>query len=357
MLNVATAVSTVKCKTCEGFTMLEIIWFALWALLWGIYLTLDGFDLGVGILMPFLAHNDNERRVFYNSVGPFWDGNEVWLITAGGVTFAAFPTAYAVMFSALYAPLLILLFALILRAVALEFRSKLSNPLWRKKWDCMLFLSSLVPTIILGAFFSNLFIGIPIDQDGVYHGNLLKLLNPYALVGGIFFLALFCLHGALWVSFKSTGQVHARTTAMAKKLWSATLLLAVIYLIMTAFYTEFFRKPAAYAPLVIAVVGLLCVRFFLKADRLIEAFLSNAVMILGTTFFGVVGMFPNLVPSNMSPAFSLNIYNASSSPLTLKIMLGICICVVPIVLIYQWWVYRVFSHKITDQDLDGPGAY
>lgn len=337
--------------------MLETIWFALWALLWGIYLALDGFDLGVGILMPFLAHNDNERRVFYNSVGPFWDGNEVWLITAGGVTFAAFPTAYAVMFSALYAPLLILLFALILRAVALEFRGKLPNPLWRKKWDRMLFLSSLVPALILGVFFTNLFIGIPIDQDGVYHGNLLMLLNPYALMGGIFFLSLFCLHGALWVAFKSVGMVHARTVALAKKLWVLTLLLAVIYLGMTALNTDFFHKPHAYAPLVIAVIGLLCVRFFLGADRLVEAFLSNVVMILGTTFFGFIGIFPNLLQSNLSPEFSLNIYNAASSPLTLKIMLGITICVVPVVLIYQWWVYRLFSHKITDRDLNGPGAY
>lgn len=337
--------------------MLETIWFALWALLWGIYLSLDGFDLGVGILMPFLARNDNERRVFYNSVGPFWDGNEVWLITAGGVTFAAFPTAYAVLFSALYAPLLILLFALILRAVALEFRGKLTNSLWRSKWDCMLFLSSLVPTLILGVFFSNLFTGIPIDQDGVYHGNLLMLLNPYALIGGIFFLALFCLHGALWVSFKSIGIVHARTMALSKKLWLVTLLLAIIYLGMTAFNTGFFQKIPAYAPLAIAIIGLLCVRFFLGADRLVEAFLSNVVMILGTTFFGFIGIFPNLVPSNLSSEFSLNIYNAASSPLTLKIMLGITICVVPIVLIYQWWVYRLFSHKITDRDINSPGAY
>ena len=337
--------------------MLETIWFALWALLWGIYLALDGFDLGVGILMPFLARNENERRVFHDSVGPFWDGNEVWLITAGGVTFAAFPTAYAVMFSALYAPLLILLFALILRAAALEFRGKLANPLWRKKWDGILFLSSLAPTLILGVFFSNLFIGVPIDQDGVYHGNLLMLLNPYALMGGIFFLSLFCLHGALWLAFKSVGQVHMRTATLAKKLWLITLILALAYLGMTAFHTDFFHKPDVYVPLAIAVIGLLCVRFFLGADRLIEAFLSNMVMILGTAFFGFIGIFPDLVPSDISPEFSLTIHNAASSPLTLKIMFGVVICVVPIVLLYQWWVYRLFSHKITDQDIDGPGAY
>lgn len=337
--------------------MLETIWFALWALLWGVYLSLDGFDFGLGLIMPFIARDDTERRIFYNALGPFWDGNEVWLITAGGVTFAAFPGAYAVMFSALYAPLLILLFALIVRAAAIEFRSKLPSPRWRGRWDGLLFVCSLVPTLILGVFFSNLFIGIPIGEGGVYYGNLLMLLSPYPLIGGVFFVALFSLHGALWLAYKSIGDIHRRALACANRLWLLTLLLAILFLGMTAFYTSFFERAATWLPLALAVAGLLCVRLFLARDRVPEAFLANIVMILGTTFFGFTGLFPNLVPSDLSPEFSVTIYNGASSTLTLEIMLGIAICVVPIVIAYQIWVYRLFRHKITDQELNSPGAY
>ena len=160
---------------------METIWFFLWTLLWAVYFILDGFDLGMGSLMPFLASNDHERRVIYNAQGPYWDGNEVWLITAGGVTFAAFPNAYAVMFSALYAPLLILLFCLIFRAVAFEFRGKGDSCTWIFSWDVCMTLGSFLPALLLGVAFANLFMGIPIDGNGVYHGNILKLLNPYGL--------------------------------------------------------------------------------------------------------------------------------------------------------------------------------
>ena len=164
--------------------MLETTWFVLWGLLWAVYFVLDGFDFGMGTLLPFLAKNDEEKRIIYNAAGPYWDGNEVWLITAGGVTFAAFPKAYAVMFSALYAPLLILLFALIFRAVSFEFRNKKDCPQWRKFWDACQFLGNFLPALLLGVAFANLFMGIPIDGNGVYHGNIIKLLNPYGLAGG-----------------------------------------------------------------------------------------------------------------------------------------------------------------------------
>ena len=177
--------------------MLETIWFVLWTLLWAVYFVLDGFDLGLGTLLPFLGKTEEERRIMYNAAGPFWDGNEVWLISAGGVTFAAFPKAYAVMFSALYAPLLILLFALIFRAVSFEFRNKVESAAWRSLWDGVHFLANLIPSLLLGVAFANLFMGIPVDAQGVYHGSLLGLLNIYGLAGGVFFVCMFVLHGAI----------------------------------------------------------------------------------------------------------------------------------------------------------------
>ena len=198
---------------------LQVIWFILWALLWAVYFVLDGFDLGLGSLLPFIGSNEEERRIMYNAAGPFWDGNEVWLISAGGVTFAAFPKVYAVMFSALYAPLLILLFALIFRAVSFEFRGKVESGVWRGFWDLVHFLSNLVPSLLLGVTFANLFMGIPIDGEGVFHGTLMGLVNGYGIAGAIFFLVMFMLHGSLWLAIKSQGELQTRAVASANLLW------------------------------------------------------------------------------------------------------------------------------------------
>lgn len=198
---------------------LQVIWFILWALLWAVYFVLDGFDLGLGSLLPFIGSNEEERRIMYNAAGPFWDGNEVWLISAGGVTFAAFPKVYAVMFSALYAPLLILLFALIFRAVSFEFRGKVESGVWRGFWDLVHFLSNLVPSLLLGVTFANLFMGIPIDGEGVFHGTLMGLVNGYGIAGAIFFLVMFMLHGSLWLAIKSQGELQTRAVASATLLW------------------------------------------------------------------------------------------------------------------------------------------
>ena len=194
---------------------LQVIWFILWALLWAVYFVLDGFDLGLGSLLPFIGSNEEERRIMYNAAGPFWDGNEVWLISAGGVTFAAFPKVYAVMFSSLYAPLLILLFALIFRAVSFEFRGKVESGVWRGFWDLVHFLSNLVPSLLLGVTFANLFMGIPIDGEGVFHGTLMGLVNGYGIAGAIFFLVMFMLHGSLWLAIKSQGELQTRAVASA----------------------------------------------------------------------------------------------------------------------------------------------
>ena len=335
--------------------MLETTWFVLWGLLCAVYFILDGFDFGMGTLLPFLARNDDEKRIIYNAAGPYWDGNEVWLITAGGVTFAAFPKAYAVMFSALYAPLLLLLFALIFRAVSFEFRNKKDCACWRKFWDACQFLGNFLPALLLGVAFANLFMGIPIDGDGVYHGNLLKLLNPYGLAGGIFFVVIFCLHGSLWLALKSSGDIHDRAVGTARMLWPFLVALVIAFLALTAFYTDLYANYMAHPALlivpIIAVAALLTMRAMLAGDNLLGAWFCSALFILAVTFFGVLGMFPGIIISSIDPAYSVTAFNGASSPLTLKIMLGVTLACIPVVIAYQAWVYYTFAHKVTPESL------
>lgn len=341
--------------------MLEGTWFIIWGLLWAIYFILDGFDFGLGTMLPFVAKNDAERRIMYNAAGPFWDGNEVWLITAGGVTFAAFPTAYAVLFSALYAPLLMLLFGLIIRAVSFEFRNKVDCGRWRKAWDTCHIVGNLVPALLLGVAFGNLFLGIPIDGDGVYHGNILKLLNTYGLVAGILFVMMFCMHGMIWLAVKSSSILHDRAISLAKNLWCWVTVVAVVFLIMTYTYTDLFnnyiRLPVLFLLPVLAVAALFATRVMLHHGRIVYAWACSAAFIGLVTLFGVVGMFPRLIPSSLDPNFSLTIHNAASSPFTLKVMLVVAIITVPIVIGYQTWVYFTFSHKVTEEDLASKTVY
>lgn len=341
--------------------MLETIWFVLWGLLWAVYFLLDGFDLGAGSLMPLLAKDEKDKRVFYQALGPFWDGNEVWLITAGGVTFAAFPSAYAVMFSALYTPLLLLLFALILRGVAFEFRSKIDSDGWRKLWDACLVIGSFVPALLLGVAFANIFQGIPIDTQGVYHGNLFKLLNPYGLLGGILFVLLFAQHGALWLSIKAPGQLKERALAMAGKIWWLTLLAAVFFLWTTLYatklYDNYLAAPALWILPLLAVAALVATKVLTAKGGGWPAWGASGLTIVACTFFGVAGLYPNLLPSNLDPAASQTIHNAASSPLTLKIMLGVALTMVPVVIGYQFWAYRTFRHPVTEADLAHEEAY
>jgi cytochrome bd ubiquinol oxidase subunit II len=334
---------------------METIWFLLWGLLWAIYFMLDGFDLGLGALSPFVAKSEDDKQILYQSMGPFWDGNEVWLITAGGVTFAAFPTAYAVMFSALYSPLMLILFALIIRGVALELRNKVEGRGWRDAWDICLFVGSLAPALLFGVAFANIFQGIPIDAAGVYHGTLFTLLNPYGLLGGLLFLCLFCYHGALWLGIKATGELEARALKYARFLWPLVLVLAVLFLaaswFVTPLWANYLQNPLLLIVPAIAVAGLLATRFFLQAGAAWKAWFASSAVIVGSTLFGVIGMYPNLLPSSIDPSASLNVTNASSSPLTLKIMLGVALVMVPIVIAYQVWVYYYFRHEVTKEDL------
>jgi cytochrome d ubiquinol oxidase subunit II len=341
--------------------MLQTIWFALWGILWAVYFMLDGFDFGIGTLNPFLARNETDRRISYNAMGPFWDGNEVWLITAGGVTFAAFPTTYAVMFSSLYAPLLLILFCLIIRGAAFEFRSKVDDRGWRVLWDICHFIGSVGPALLFGVAFANIFQGIPIDKQGVYHGSLLGLLNPYGILGGLLFVLLFLVHGALWLTIKASGPLEERAGKAASGLWWPLAIVAVVFLVATWFKTGLYNNYLAYPILwlvpVVAVVALLLNKVFIFRKAWWKAWFASSVTIVGATLFGVAGLFPKLLPSSLDPAASLTAFNSSSSPLTLTIMLVVALIFVPIVIIYQTWGYYVFKDKLTAENLASDEAY
>jgi cytochrome d ubiquinol oxidase subunit II len=341
--------------------LLQTIWFFLWGLLWAIFFMTDGFDFGIGSLLPVLGKTEQDKRLMINAMGPLWDGNEVWLITAGGVTFAAFPLVYATMFSALYTALMLILFALILRGVAFEFRHQVESDAWRKLWDTCIFVGSFAPALLFGVAFGNIFQGIPIDGEGIYQGNLLTLLNPYGLLGGLLFVSLFLVHGSLWLAIKTEGDLHDRSVGLANKLWPVEVGVAVIFLIATAIFTPLYNNylamPALLLVLVGAVVALLGIKFFLYQRAYFKAWFASAGTIVLCIFFGVIGLFPNLFPSSINAEYSLSAYNASSSPLTLKIMLIVVIIFVPIVLAYQIWAYNLFKVKLKKEDLDLDGAY
>jgi cytochrome d ubiquinol oxidase subunit II len=334
--------------------LLVTIWFLLWGVLWAVYFMLDGSDLGLGTVMPAVAKTEEERKLVYRSMAPFWDGNEVWLITAGGVTFAAFPATYAVLFSGLYTPLMLILFALIFRGVTFAFRGKVDDPKWRNIWDLALVLGSFLPALLFGVAFANLFQGLPIDGEGIFQGNLLTLLNPYGIAGGLLFVVIFAMHGSLWLTNKSEGALQTRAGDLAKKIWPVVLLLAVIFLLatvrMTNLYDNYLANPVLFLIPGAAVFALLATRALMALAAWWKAWIASALTIASTTLFGVVGLYPNLIPSTIDPRFSMTVTNSSSSPLTLKIMLGVALTFVPMVIAYQIWVHFLFKDALTDDE-------
>lgn len=340
---------------------LQVVWFILWAVLWAVYFMLDGFVLGTGMLHIFLGRNDGERRVIINTIGPVWDGNEVWLITAGGATFAAFPTTYALMFSYLYTALLLLLFALIIRGVSFEFRSKEDSTLWRKSWDYAVLVSSFVPALLFGVAFGNIFAGLPMDAAG-YHGSLLYLLNPYGILTGILFVLLFLVHGALYLSCKTTCDLSMRARSLAGKAWSALFVVAIAFFAYTNYstrlYDNYLSNPLLFIIPVAAVAALLGTRFLMAKDKFFTAFASSCVTVVMVIFTGVAGLYPSLIPSSLDPAYSLTVFNSSSSPYTLKIMTVVVILFLPVVIAYKIWIYRLFRGPVTVESvLDDKQAY
>jgi len=332
-----------------SYEVLQIIWFILIAVLWIGFFFLEGFDFGVGMLMPFLGKNDTERRAIINTIGPHWDGNEVWLLTAGGATFAAFPHWYATLFSGFYPALFLLLLALIVRGVAFEFRSKDANPKWRTLWDWCVFTGSLLPALLLGVAFANLAHGVPINADMHYTGTFWTLLNPYGLLGGVGTIGIFLLHGAIFLDLKSEGAIRERAHTFARKFWLVQVILTLALLVSTYFFTDILDQLGV-NPGIVPITGfitMLLTGTFLNRKMIGWAFAMTGITLALTLTTAFMIMFPRVMISTLNPDWSLTIYNASSSPYTLQVMTIVALIFTPIVLAYQAWTYWVFRKRIS----------
>jgi cytochrome d ubiquinol oxidase subunit II len=330
---------------------LNTLWFVLISVLFIGYFFLEGFDFGVGILLPFLGKDDTDRRVILNTIGPFWDGNEVWLITAGGAMFAAFPNWYATMFSGFYLALFLMLVALIVRGVAFEFRSKDKNPTWRTVWDWMIFIGSFVPALLWGVAFGNIIRGVPIDANMQYVGTFWTLLNPYALSGGLAALSAFTLHGAVFLSLKTNGEIMERAHTAATRLWLPTVVLVFLFTIAGYFATDMFSRLGLDPGVVPIGAGaaLLAAGWFINRRYHGWAFVMTGLTIVLSAATVTIGLYPRLMVSSLNPDWSLTIYNASSSHYTLTVMSIVAAIFVPVVLLYQGWSYWVFRERIGRQ--------
>jgi cytochrome d ubiquinol oxidase subunit II len=323
---------------------LTTVWFGLIAVLWAGYFLLEGFDFGVGILLPVLGRDERERRVLINTIGPVWDGNEVWLLVAGGATFAAFPEWYATLFSGFYLPLLIILVALILRGVAFEYRGKIDSATWRRRWDACIIGGSLVPALLWGVAFGNIVRGVRLDTNHEYVGSFFDLLNPYALLGGLTTLTLFTLHGAVFIALKTDGRIRRHAGDLALRLGVAAVVVAGGFLLWTQL-----GHGDGYGWVLSAGAALTLVGAVAAAYRRREglAFLGTAATIVLATAALFVTLFPNVLPSTIDAAYSLTTTNAASTPYTLKIMTWVAVVFTPIVLGYQAWTYWVFRRRLT----------
>ncbi|MEW6509666.1 MAG: cytochrome d ubiquinol oxidase subunit II [Bacteroidota bacterium] len=336
---------------------LNSIWFLLIGVLLTGYAILDGFDLGVGALHLF-TRGEADRRTLINAIAPVWDGNEVWLLTGGGALFAAFPAVYATVFSGFYLALVLLLLALIFRAVAMEFRGKVDSPGWRTFWDWSFGLGSALPALLLGVAFGNILRGIPIDAAGTFTGSFFGLLNPYAVLIGLLSLTLFSMHGATYLTVKTDGDLRKQMTGYASRLWMAFILL---YIIATAYslleapflFRDLLGNPIFWVFFILFLAAGLLHPVALKGEKFFRAFLLSCIMVAGTIGLSAVSLFPLLVPSITDLAYSLTIYNASSTQGTLSVMLIIALIGMPFVIAYTWFIYRAFKGKV----ILGPDSY
>jgi cytochrome d ubiquinol oxidase subunit II len=329
---------------------LNTIWFVLIGVLITGYAILDGFDLGVGVLHLF-THDSQERRLYLNAIGPVWDGNEVWLLTGGGALFAAFPMVYATVFSGFYLAIMLLLVALIFRAVSLEFRGKVDSERWRRIWDWAFGLGSLLPAVLFGIAIGNIVRGVPIDAAGRWAGSFPGLLNPYAILIGVFSLILFTMHGAIYLTLKTDGALRERMIVWASGSWIAVVVLYFLATLATIFVSPFLfegmvRNPLFWVLFILLLVSLLTIPAFLKAARHVRAFLASSLAIACIIGLSAVSLFPRLVPSSIDLAYSLTITNAASSQTTLATMLIIALIGMPLVIGYTIFIYRVFKGKV-----------
>ncbi len=328
---------------------LNDLWFVLISILFIGFFFLEGFDYGVGILLPFLGKNDTERRTIINTIGPVWDANEVWMITAGGAIFAAFPQWYATLFSGFYLALVVILLALILRGVAFEFRSKDDDPRWRKTWDWAIFFGSAIPALLWGVAFGNLVKGTPINATMHFTGNFFDLLSPYTLICGAAGLAVFILHGAIFLSLKTDGSIRERAEALTQQLWPVVAVIAGVLAVANYTYIDIFDKIGVNPGImpIASAAALLTVGYYIRQKQYGWAFvLMGATILLSVaTFFWF--MYPNVMVSSTAAANSLTVESAAASDTTLKIMTVVALVMVPIVLLYQGWSYWVFRHRLT----------
>ncbi len=338
---------------------LTTLWFILIAVLWVGYFVLEGFDFGVGILLPIVAKNDRERRVLINTIGPLWDGNEVWLLVAGGATFAAFPEWYATLFSGFYLPLFLILVSLIMRNVAFEYRGKRDDAAWRRRWDLAIIGGSLVPALLWGVAFGNIVRGVDIDERKEYVGTFFDLLNPYALLGGLVTLSLFVTHGAVFLSLKTLGDVRVRARRVALTSGLVAAGLAVVFLLWTYVSRDDAQHRTVFAVLAaLAAVALLAGLYATYRGREGWAFIGTAA----TLALAVAGLFtvlfPEVMPSSLDPAWSLTTTNAASTNRTLTIMTWVAAIFTPIVLLYQAWSIYVFRRRLGVHHIpeDAPSA-
>ncbi|GAA0663743.1 cytochrome d ubiquinol oxidase subunit II [Kitasatospora atroaurantiaca] len=330
---------------------LHDVWFILIAVLWIGYFFLEGFDFGIGVLTKLLARDTAERRVLINTIGPVWDGNEVWLLTAGGATFAAFPDWYATLFSGFYIPLLLILVCLIIRGVAFEYRAKRTEERWQRNWEHAIFWTSLIPAFLWGVAFANIVHGVAIDSHKNYVGSLRDLLTPYALLGGLVTLTLFTFHGAVFAALKTVGDIRTRARTAALQIGLVTAVLALVFLTWTQAHQGTAWSLAAMITAVLALLGALIAN---QLTREGWAFILSGLTIVAAVAMLFLALFPNVMPSTLNDAWSLTVSNAASSPYTLKLMTIVAAVFTPIVLLYQGWTYWVFRKRIGVQHIPTP---
>lgn len=365
--------------------MLRVIWWVLLGvLLIGFALT-DGFDFGVGVLLPFVAKTDVERRIAINTIGPVWEGNQVWFILGGGAIFAAWPTLYAVSFSGLYLALFIILFALIIRPTAFKYRSKKDDPRWRQNWDMAIFVSGFIPALLFGVAMGNVLQGVPFhlteDLQSLYTGYFFQLLNPFALLAGIVSLSMMVMHGAAWLCVKAEGPVAARARtfgAWAALITITTFILAGIWLLIgiegyrfvnevdysgpsNPLFNEVVRegtwlityqeRPWITIAPVLGIVGAFLAWRRFRSNREVAILLWSKLSLFGIISTAGLTTFPFILPSSTDPNSSLTVWDSSSSQLTLFVMLISTIIFMPLIMLYTAWVYKVLWGKVTEDDI------